>query len=302
MSELAIETSGLTRRFGSLVAVDSVDLQVPKGAVYGYLGLNGAGKTTTIQMLMGFIQPTAGEMSVLGFDPLRQDVALKRAASYVPERVQMYDWMRVREMLWFGANIHPFWDQEFAEHLRARFELPGDRRIGQLSRGMQGKMALTMALAPRPVLVILDDPTAGLDAVVRREFMESIVGILQEAGTTVFFSSHIIDDVERVADWVGILHEGKLIVQKPLEELKTSVKRVVATFPDKAVVIEDGDILQQEGEGRQRAIIWADFDDGKLHKLQAAGATDIKVEDCSLEDIFVAYVRPQAAVAEGRTA
>jgi len=301
MSELAIETSGLTRRFGSLVAVDSVDLQVPKGAVYGYLGLNGAGKTTTIQMLMGFIQPTAGEMSVLGFDPLRQDVAMKRAVSYVPERVQMYDWMRVREMLWFGANIHPFWDQKFAEHLRARFELPGDRRIGQLSRGMQGKLALTMALAPRPVLVVLDDPTAGLDAVVRREFMESIVGILQEAGTTVFFSSHIIDDVERVADWVGILHEGKLIVQEPLEELKSAVKRVVATFPEQAAVIEDGDILQQEGEGRQRAIIWADFDDEKLQKLQAAGASDIKVEDCSLEDIFVAYVRPQPAVAEGRT-
>ncbi len=299
MTELAIETSGLTRRFGRLVAVDGVDLQVPKGSVYGYLGLNGAGKTTTIQMLMGFIQPTAGEMSVLGFNPLREDVAMKRAVSYVPERVQMYDWMRVREMLWFGANIHPYWDREFAEHLRARFELPSERRIGQLSRGMQGKMALTMALASRPVLVVLDDPTAGLDAVVRREFMESIVGILQEAGTTVFFSSHIIDDVERVADRVGILHQGKLIVQRPLEELKASVKRVVATFPAVARAIADDDILQQEGEGRQRAIIWADCAEEKLHKLAAAGATDIKVEDCSLEDIFVAYVRPRPALVEG---
>jgi len=126
VAELAIETTDLTRRFGRLVAVDEVDLQVPAGTVYGYLGRNGAGKTTTIQMLMGLIEPTAGEMSVLGYNPLRQGVAMKQLVSYVPERVQMYDWMKISEMMWFGANIHPHWDRRLADDLLERFELPRD--------------------------------------------------------------------------------------------------------------------------------------------------------------------------------
>ncbi len=295
MAELAIETTGLTRRFGRLVAVDEVDLQVPAGTVYGYLGRNGAGKTTTIQMLMGLIEPTAGAMSVLGYNPLRQGVAMKQVVSYVPERVQMYDWMKVSEMMWFGANIHPHWDPKLADDLLERFELPRDRRIGQLSRGMQGKVALTLALASQPKLLILDDPTSGLDALVRREFIESIVGVLQEAGTTVFFSSHIIDDVERVADWIGILDEGRLIIQSPLEELKSSVKRVVVTLPDEAGELDVPGLLQQEGEGRRQAYIIADFAPEKLEPLRVAGASNLEVQDCSLEDIFVAYVRTRPA-------
>ncbi len=297
MSEFAIETSGLTRRFGRLVAVDNVSLRVPRGSVYGYLGRNGAGKTTTIQMLVGLIEPTAGDMLVLGLDPLRQDVAMKRLVSYVPERVQMYDWMKVRETMWFGANIHPNWDQQLAEQLRERLELPAERRIGQLSRGMQGKVALMMALSSHPRLLILDDPTSGLDALVRREFMENIVGLLQEAGTTIFFSSHIIDDVERVADWIGILEEGQLIIQAPLEELKQSVKRVVATFAEPPEGGEVAGLLSEEGSGRQRALIVSDFENVKLEQLRAAGAVQLEVQDCSLEDIFVAYVRPKEPAA-----
>jgi len=208
--EFAIETTGLTKRFGRLVAVDGIDLKVPVGSVYGFLGRNGAGKTTTIQMLMGMLAPTAGGMRVLGFDPLREDVAMKRAVSYVPERVQMYDWMTVREIVWFAANIHPRWDGAASDALIERFELPLGQKVGALSRGMQGKLGLALAMASHPKLLILDDPTMGLDAVVRREFIESIVGVLQETGTTVFFSSHIIDDVERVADWIAIIHEGAL--------------------------------------------------------------------------------------------
>jgi ABC-2 type transport system ATP-binding protein len=293
MSEFAIATKGLTRRFGRMLAVDHIDLRVPIGSVYGYLGRNGAGKTTTIQMLMGLIEPTAGEMSVMDFDPLRQEVPMKRVVSYVPERVHLYDWMRIREVLWFGANIHPHWDAAFGEQLAARLDLPLDRKIGQLSRGMQGKVALVVALASHPKLLILDDPTSGLDAIVRREFMESIVGVLQESGTTVFFSSHIIDDVERVADWIGILDGGKLIVQSPLDDLKASVRRITATFPDGAAEVALDGVLSQEGEGRQRAFVCRDCNDAKLEALRRAGATGLQVEDCSLEDIFVAHVRKQ---------
>ncbi|MFO8081565.1 MAG: ABC transporter ATP-binding protein, partial [Armatimonadota bacterium] len=184
MSELAISTMDLTKRFKRVLAVDGIDLQVPAGSVYGFLGRNGAGKTTTIQMLMGMLQPSGGEMRVLGFDPLREDVAMKRVVSYVPERVQMYDWMTVREIVWFGASIHPRWDSDAADALIERFDLPLRQKVGALSRGMQGKLALALAMASHPRLLILDDPTMGLDAVVRREFIESIVGVLQETGTS----------------------------------------------------------------------------------------------------------------------
>lgn len=289
MPDFAIETRGLTHRFGRTLAVDSVDLLVPEGSVYGYLGRNGAGKTTTIQMLMGLLDPTAGSISVLGFDPLRQDVPMKRAVSYVPERVQMWDWMTVRDLMAFGAGVHPRWDKVYAEDLRVRFELPRDRKLGQLSRGMQGKAALLAALASHPQLLILDDPTMGLDALVRREFMESIIGVLHDTGVTVFFSSHIIDDVERVADWIGILHQGKLVVQTPLEELKRGVKRVVAHFAEPPAALDLPGVLHRDGEGRQQAFVCRECE-AAVQELRVAGAT-VQAEDCSLEDIFVAYVR-----------
>jgi ABC-2 type transport system ATP-binding protein len=291
MDEFAIETSGLSRRFGRVVAVDRVDLKVPMGSVYGYLGRNGAGKTTTIQMLMGMIDRGGGTVRVMGYDPTREDVAMKRVVSYVPERVHLYDWMTVRQLLWFGAKAHPHWDRELAEQLRQRFELPAERKLGHLSRGMQGKAALLAALSSHPRLLILDDPTLGLDALVRREFMESIVGALQETGTTVFFSSHMIDDVERVCDWVGILHEGRLIVQAPLEKVKCSVKRLVVVFPEPAPPLTLPGVIEQRVEGRTQALVCEDFSERLVEQARAAGAVSVLVEDCSLEDVFVAYVR-----------
>jgi ABC-2 type transport system ATP-binding protein len=175
--------------------------------------------------------------------------------------------------------------------LRKRLDLPADRKLGQLSRGMQGKAALLTALASRPKLLILDDPTMGLDALVRREFMESIVAALSETGTTVFFSSHILDDVERVADWIGILHEGRLVVQSSLEELQAKVKRVIATFPEPLRDFSLPGTLQRQDEGRQQVFIVSDYSQDLLQRLHDAGALSAYVENLSLEDIFVAYVR-----------
>jgi ABC-2 type transport system ATP-binding protein len=291
MSEFAIRTEKLTRRFGRLEAVHEVDLRVPAGSVYGYLGRNGAGKTTTIQMLMGLLLPNSGAISVMGFDPFKQDVAMKRVVSYVPERVHMPEWMTVGDLLAFGAGVHPHWDKALAESLRCRLELPVDRKLGQLSRGMQGKAALLSALASRPRLLILDDPTMGLDALVRREFMESIVGALGETGTTVFFSSHLLEDVERVADWIGILHEGRLVVQASLEDLQAKVKRVIATFPEPRPDFTLPGTLQRQADGRQQVYIVSDYSPDILQRLHDAGALSANVEGLSLEDIFVGYVR-----------
>ena len=150
MSDAAISTSNLCRRFGRVTAVQEVSLSVPRGSVYGYLGRNGAGKTTTIQMIMGMLLPDAGTVSVLGFDPVKQDVVMKRVVTYVPERVQMPEWMTVKGLMDFGAGVHPNWDRDLAEQLRVRLELPADRKLGQLYRGMLGKAALMGALASRP--------------------------------------------------------------------------------------------------------------------------------------------------------
>jgi ABC-2 type transport system ATP-binding protein len=327
MNGFAIETNGLRRRFGKVMAVDGVSLRVPEGSVYGYLGRNGAGKTTTIQMLMGLLSPTAGTVSVMGMDPFRQDVAVKRVVSYVPERVGLPEWMTVRELMAFGAGVHPAWDEGLAEELRKRLELPAERKVSQLSRGMQGKAALLLALAPRPKLLILDDPTMGVDVVVRREFMESIVAALSDLGVTVFFSSHQLEDVERIADWVGVLHEGRLVVEAPLEELQESVRRVVAVFaegtapfhltrrppgplsPSPAADLGRGEnvdggearggllpgALQYRCEGRQHVWVVRGYSTEVLQRLHDAGATSAEVQRCTLEDIFVALVSGEGA-------
>ncbi|MCE5217847.1 ATP-binding cassette domain-containing protein [bacterium] len=149
MADLAIKTDGLTRRFGRTLAVQGVDLRVPVGSVYGYLGRNGAGKTTTIEMLMGLLSPSSGHLSVLGLDPLKEDVAMKLLVSYVPERISLPEWMTMSDLMAFGAGMHPNWDGTLAEELRLRLELPSDRRIGRLSRGMQGKAAIGKSTSAR---------------------------------------------------------------------------------------------------------------------------------------------------------
>jgi ABC-2 type transport system ATP-binding protein len=294
MAELAILTEGLTKRFGRKTAVNEVSLHVPRGSIYGFLGRNGAGKTTTIHLLMGLLEVTAGTMSVLGLDPRREGVAMKRRVTFVPETPALYPWMTVAQAVWFASQFYPTWNHSLAADLLRRFELPEDTKIKHLSRGMQGKTALTLALAPEPELLILDDPTSGLDALVRREFMESIIGALQETGATVFFSSHIINDVERVADWVGIIEDGRLVREASLDDLKQSVRRVRLVFEGEAPEIALEGILAREGTGRERVLTLGSFGDGQLAQLQALNPSHLDLLDLSLEDIFVALVRREA--------
>ena len=226
----AIETAGLTKRFGRNTAVDNLTLKAPRGSVFAFLGRNGAGKTTTIRILLDLLDRTSGEARVLGMDCIRDALEIKRRTGYVAEAQRMYDWMTVDEIIWFCKQFYPTWDDAFAADLKRRLELPGDRRVGELSRGMQGKLSLLLAMAFRPELLVLDEPTAGLDVVVRHDFLKGVIELIQEEGRTVFFSSHQVHEVERVADWVGIIDEGRLIHSSSLEELKSTVKRIVLTF------------------------------------------------------------------------
>ena len=292
MSSPVIQTTDLTKRFGKNVAVDSLSLAVPEGTVFGFLGRNGAGKTTTIKMLLGLLPRTSGSASVLGLDSARKSLDIKRQVGYVPEQHHLYRWMTVDQLMWFCKAFYPTWDDAECARLLERFKLPGDKKIRQLSRGMIAKTALTLALAHDPKILVLDEPTGGLDVIVRREFLESIVRLIQERGKTVFISSHLLADVERVADQVAIIDRGALVAQESLESLKSRVKRLRLRYdgpaPDK---IEVEGMLRSSRDKQEWIVSVDNFDaDSERQVLQQAGATSLEVVDLDLEGIFVEFL------------
>jgi ABC-2 type transport system ATP-binding protein len=201
----------------------------------------------------------------------------------------MYDWMTVRETIWFCKGFYPTWDDAFADELLRKLELHPETKVRALSRGQQAKLALLLAMAFRPELLVLDEPTTGLDVVVRRNFLEGIIELIQEEGRTVFFSSHIVHEVERVADWVGIIDAGRLVWCSTQEELKARVKRLTLTFDDAAKPLALPGVLTAETAGRQSVITVRDFGDEALAAARAL-TPKVEVHDLSLEDIFVALV------------
>jgi ABC-2 type transport system ATP-binding protein len=287
----AIETVGLSKRFGRQLAVDNLSLQVPTGSVFAFLGRNGAGKTTAIRMMLNLLPRTLGEARLLGLDSSGDALEIKRRTGYVAEAQRMYDWMKVDEIIWFCKGFYPTWDGRLAAELKAKLQLPGDKKLGQLSRGMQAKLALLLALAHRPELLILDEPTAGLDVVVRRDFLEGVIELIQEEGRTVFFSSHLVHEVERVANWVGLLDHGRLVWCSTLDDLKAKMKRLVLTF-DSTPPPADGipNVLRLETSGRQSALVVSNFSEETIAAAKRLNPTALQVQDLSLEEIFVALV------------
>ena len=186
MQSYAIETTGLTKRFGKRVVVDNLRLQVPRGSVYAFLGRNGAGKTTTIRLLLDQLRRNAGAATVLGYDSIKGSRDIRQLVGFVAQQEDLYDWMTVDEILWFCRGFYPTWDQTLAAAMQAQLKLDGKTKIRAMSKGTQRQLALLLALAFRPELLILDEPTAGLDVVVRRDFLESVIGLAQEEGRTIF--------------------------------------------------------------------------------------------------------------------
>jgi ABC-2 type transport system ATP-binding protein len=230
-----IHVDGLSKIYGKHKAVDDLTLTVPEGSIFGLLGENGAGKTTTIETLLGLIQPDAGRTEVLGLDPARRGLEVRRRTGYVPELPVLYDWMTVAEIGWFAAGFHldahrttSGYQYRYTELTRG-FELPAHQKIKTLSKGMRAKVSLSLALASDPALLILDEPTSGLDVLVRRDFLESMVD-LAGSGRTVLLSSHQISEVERVASHVAFLHKGKLMLTEPLDRLKSATFLLSVTF------------------------------------------------------------------------
>jgi ABC-2 type transport system ATP-binding protein len=294
--EYAIETHALTKRFRKLLAVNEIDLKVPWGSVYGFLGRNGAGKTTTILMLLGLLRPTSGGATVLGHSSKIDPVRIRAEVGYVPEKQVVYDWMTVKEVLWFTGKFYKTWNQTLAEELVERFDLDPKRKVKHLSRGMVAELFLILALAPEPRLLVLDDPTSGMDPIVRREFLENVVDLVRDRERTVFFSSHILSDIERVADWVGILKDGRLLIQSEVDKLKLRTRKVIAKFAaEPPRELPFGEPLSVRKDGTTLEAVFSQYADDIPEKLKGMGATAVEVIDLSLDDIFVEHLGPEKA-------
>ncbi len=283
--KVVLRASGLRRYYGKVPAADGVDLEVREGEIYGFLGVNGAGKTTTIRLLMGIVAAEAGTIHLQGATVRRPSVKQKQSIGYVSQEQTFYPWMQARQLGRFVGAFYPTWDRAEFDRLLSVLEVPADRRVSQLSGGMKAKLALALALAPRPALLILDEPTAGLDPVARREFMQTIVAQARQHGRTTFFSSHLIDEVERCADRVGIIHQGRMRYEGQLDELRAQVRRV--RLPQGMDWVPPGtfEIWRDEPAGLERTFVLRAPPAAWDMAVWPDGAAP---EFLSLEDIFIA--------------
>jgi ABC-2 type transport system ATP-binding protein len=220
--ETVITVSDLTRRFGTKKALASVSLSIPRGAVYGLVGENGAGKTTLIKHLLGLLRAQSGAVRVFGLDPVADPVGVLSRIGYLSEERDLPGWMSVDELLRYSRAFYPGWDDAYAEELRQAFELDASATIRNLSKGQAARAGLLVALAYRPELLVLDEPSTGLDPVVRRDILDAIIRTIADEGRTVLFSSHLLDEVERVADHVTMISHGTIVMSGTLTEIRES--------------------------------------------------------------------------------
>ena len=214
--------AALTRRFGAKAALDAVSLSLPRGAVYGLVGPNGAGKTTLIKHLLGLLRAEQGAVRVFGLDPVAEPVAVLSRIGYLSEENDLPGWMRVDELLRYTRAFYPAWDDAFAEELRRRFDLDAAAQVRHLSKGQKARVGLLIALAHRPELLVLDEPSSGLDPIVRRDIVGAVIRTVAHEGRTVLFSSHLLEEVEEVADHVTMIDHGRLVLSGPLDTIKES--------------------------------------------------------------------------------
>src|SRR5881394_52639 len=220
VSDFVITVSELTRRFGATTALASVSLSLARGAVYGLVGANGAGKTTLIKHILGLLRAEGGSVRVFGLDPVADPVGVLSRIGYLSEENDLPGWMRVDELMRYSRAFHPGWDDAYAEELRKAFALDAAAKIKNLSKGQKARAGLIVSLAHRPDLLVLDEPSSGLDPIVRRDILGAVIRTVAEEGRTVLFSSHLLEEVEQVADHVTIINHGRIVLSAPLDEIK----------------------------------------------------------------------------------
>lgn len=289
----AIATHGLSKRFGREFSLLGVDLQVPEGAVYVLVGPNGAGKTTTMRLLLGLLTPDSGDAAVLGLNPYGQGPLVRAQAGYVPERGDWgYGYMTAGRLLQHHAAYFPAWDWEYATRLANAFEIPLQKRMGRLSKGFVRRVHLLMALAHRPPLLLLDEPTDGLDPVMRDETLGLLAEHVAETGCTVLISTHLVHEVDRLADHLGVMRDGRLTAQLPREVLHRMLRRYRADVPAgwTGAPALNGTVVKRGGVGRE--IQWSVWGDEAeiARQLAASGAVVRDAAPLTLEDAAVALL------------
>jgi len=230
VSESVITISELTRRFGATTALDSVSVSLPRGAVYGLVGANGAGKTTLIRHILGLLRAESGSVRVFGLDPVADPVAVLSRIGYLSEENDLPGWMRVDELIRYTSAFYPKWENDYAEELRRTFALEAAAKIKDLSKGQKARAGLLIALAHRPELLVLDEPSSGLDPLVRRDILGAVIRTIADEGRTVLFSSHLLEEVEQVADHVTMISYGRIVLSAPLDAIKESHRSLNEAF------------------------------------------------------------------------
>ena len=286
--DYAIETENLTKRYSKKIeAVKNLNLKVLFSSVYIFIGRNGAGKTTSIRMMMGLLKRTSGNLKILGFDPEKNPVELRKKVGYVAEEQKMYDWMSVKEIINFCKPFYPQWDEELEKKLIDIFELKYEQKLKHLSRGAYKKVALLLALCHKPEIIILDDPFRGLDPVSRKEFLEGVIFLLKEERKTIFFSTHIIGEVEEIGDTAGIIEKGKLLLSERIEELKKKFKKIEVEFKSNISEVDLPEIVKTEKEKKKLTIFVKNFNNTFINKLRSYEIEKINIFDLSLEQVFM---------------
>jgi ABC-type multidrug transport system ATPase subunit len=300
VGEAPVEIQGLTRRFGAKVALDEVSLSLPAGSVLGLVGENGAGKTTLIRHVLGLLKAQQGTVRVFGRDPAADPVGVLSRIGYLSEEGELPEWMRVCELMRYAQAFYPTWDEAYAEELRGQFGLDPTARIKNFSKGQRARAGLMVALAYRPDLLLLDEPSSGLDPIVRRDILGAIIRTIADEGRTVLFSSHLLGEVERVSDRVAMIKAGRIVFCDELDEIKETHRRMTLRFaaPRAAPPPLEG-ALAWDGAGRE----WTAVCSGPVGQLEAAaavlGAEIVHHSSPSLDEIFVARVgAPAGAVRE----
>jgi ABC-2 type transport system ATP-binding protein len=298
-----IQVADLVKYYDGRCVLDGVDFTVPQGCIYGLLGRNGAGKTTIIRILLGLEPATRGETFLLGKNTGKLSANDRGRIGYVAEGHNLIQHYSVGYLVDLCRGLSRQWNQKFFEKLVATFRLPMDRKVKDLSTGMRAQLNLALAMAIDPELLILDDPSLGLDTVARRQFLELAIEVIERDGRTILFSSHILSDVERIADRIGILVAGKLVVDAPLDELKQRIKKFQVIFKSEAPPeLPMTEIIRQESTGRELMLTAANWTAEKRAMLAAWQPESVTEVPMSLEDIFIECTSPNSAdlVMEGR--
>jgi ABC-2 type transport system ATP-binding protein len=293
----AIELQHLTRRFGNKTVVNDLSMTIAPGSTFGFIGLNGAGKTTTIRMIVGLLAPNSGTIRVADHDVPSQRDRIKWKIGYVPDRPNVYSWMRVGEAISFCKSFYLRWNDDYVAELLRTFQLDLTKRVKHLSKGMAAKLQLLLALGHEPEILILDEPMSGLDPLVREEFLKGLIAAVAERKQTVLFSSHTLSDVQRLADSIGLLHEGRLLVHSPIDQLLEKTKRIRAVLKDSAKPGEiPPGVLLQKVTGREWMLTVENFSRPQVEFLREKNSIEsVEVQDLSLDDVFKDYVKGRLA-------